>query len=94
MPILGLLVILYIGALSLIRPSILNLLSSFCSCYKVILALNSSMVSFLLRLISRSLKFSCFLILLIVLIYILKSWFYRILNPKLASILSFTPTLV
>jgi len=94
MPALGLLVILYIGALSLIRPNMLNLLSSFCSYYKVILALNSSIVSFLSRLISGSLKSSYFLILLIVLIYTLKSWFYRILNPKLASILSLALTLV
>jgi len=73
MPILNLLVIFCIGALSLIRPNILDLLSSFYSYYKVILTLNSSIVSFLLHLISRSLKSSYFLILLIVLIYILKS---------------------
>jgi len=72
-PTLGLLVILYIGTLSLIRPSILDLLSSFYSCYKVILTLNSSIVSFLSRLASRSLKSSYFLILLVVLIYALKS---------------------
>jgi len=71
MPILGLLVIIYIGALSLIRPNILDLLSSFCSCYEVILTLNSSIVSFFSRLISRSLKSSYFLILLVVLIYLL-----------------------
>jgi len=64
-PILGLLVILYTSALSLIRPNMLDLLSSFYSCYKVILALNSSIVSFLLRLISRSLKLSYFLILVL-----------------------------
>jgi len=72
-PALGLLVVLYIGALSLVRPNILDLLSSFCSYHKVILTLNSFIVSFRSRLISRSLKSSCFLILLIVLIYILKS---------------------
>jgi len=93
-PILGLLVILRIGALFLIRPNILNLLFSFCSYHKVILTLNSSMVSFCSRLISRSLKSSYFLISLIVLIYALKSWSYRILNLKLASILSRAPTLV
>jgi len=131
-PTLGLLVIFRTSALSLIRPNMLDLLSSFCSCYKVILTLNSSIVSFLSRLISRSLKSSYFLILvltfqslgwtlystgkssksiylspslvtvyttdslisLIVLIYVSKSWFYRILNPKLASFLSFTPALV
>jgi len=65
-PILGLLVILYTSALSLIRPNVLNLLSSFYSYYKVILALNSSIVSFLSRLISRSLKSSYFLILILV----------------------------
>jgi len=73
MPALGLLVILYIGALSLIYPNMLNLLSSFCSYYIVILTLNSAIVSFLSRLVSKSLKSSYFLILLIVLIYILKS---------------------
>jgi len=73
MPILGLLIVLYIGTLSLTRPPILNLLSSFYSCYKVILTLNSSIVSFLSRLISGSLKLSYFLISLIVLIYMLKS---------------------
>jgi len=72
MPILGLLVIFYTGTLSLIRPSILDLLSSFYSYYKVILTLNSSIVSFLLRLASEFLKSSYFLISLIVLIYILK----------------------
>jgi len=51
MPTLGLLVILYIGALSLIRPSVLDLLSSFYSYYIIILYLNSSIVSFGLRLI-------------------------------------------
>jgi len=64
-PTLGLLVTFYIGALSLIRPNMLDLLSSFYSCYKVILALNSSIVSFLSRLISRSLKSSYFLILVL-----------------------------
>jgi len=63
MPTLGLLVILYTSALFLIRPNILNLLSSFCSCYAAILALNSAMVSFLLRFISGFLKSSYFLIL-------------------------------
>ena len=72
-PTLGLLVILYIGTLSLIRPSILDLLSSFYSCYKVILTLNSSIVSFLSRLTSRSLKLFYFLILSVVLICALKS---------------------
>jgi len=66
MPTLGLLVILYIGTLSLIRPNILDLLSSFCSCYKVIFTLNSSMVSFLSRLISKFLKSLYFLILVLV----------------------------
>jgi len=94
-PTLGLLVILYIGALSLIQPNMLDLLSSFYSCYAVILALNSAIVSFFSRLVSRSLKFLYFLIpLLIVLIYILKSWFYGILNPKLAFNLSLALTLV
>ena len=65
MPALGLLVILYTSALSLIRPNILNLLSSFYSYYAIILYLNSSMVSFSLRLIDRSLKFSYFLILVL-----------------------------
>jgi len=65
MPTLGLLVTFYIGALSLIRLNILDFLSSFCSCYKVILTLNSSIVSFLLRFISRSLKLSYFLILVL-----------------------------
>jgi len=64
-PILGLLVILYTSALSLIQPSILNLLSSFYSYYIIILRLNSSMVSFSLRLIDRSLKSSYFLILVL-----------------------------
>jgi len=62
MPSLGLLVILYTSALSLIRPNILDLLFSFYSYYTIILYLNSSMVSFGLRLINRSLKFSYFLI--------------------------------
>jgi len=64
-PALGLLVILYTSALSFIYPNILDLLSSFYSYYKVILALNSSIVSFFLRLISRSLKLSYFLILVL-----------------------------
>jgi len=64
-PALGLLVTFYTGALSLICPNMLDLLSSFCSCYKVILALNSFIVSFLLRLISRSLKLLYFLILVL-----------------------------
>jgi len=73
-PILGLLVILYTGTLSLIRPSVLDLLSSFYSCYVVILALNSAIVSFFLYLIRGFLKSSYFLIpLLMVLIYALKS---------------------
>ena len=41
-PILGLLVIFYIGALSLVCPNILDFLSSFCSYYAAILALNST----------------------------------------------------
>jgi len=65
MPTLSLLVILCIGTLSLIRPNILDLLSSFCSYYIAILALNSTIVSFLLRLISGSLKSSCFLIIVL-----------------------------
>ena len=63
-PIFSLLVILYIGALSFIRLSILNLLSSFCSCHIIILTLNSSMVSFSSRLASKSLN-SYFLILVL-----------------------------
>jgi len=65
MPALSLLVILYTSALSLIRLNILDLLSSFCSYYKVILTLNSFMVSFISRLISRSLKSPYFLILVL-----------------------------
>jgi len=65
MPALGLLIILYTSALFLIRPNILNLLSSFCSCYTIILYLNSFMVSFGLHLIDRSLKFFYFLILVL-----------------------------
>jgi len=64
-PTLSLLVILYTSTLFLIRPNILDLLSSFCSCYKVIFTLNSSMVSFSLRLINKSLKSSYFLILVL-----------------------------
>ena len=64
-PTLGLLVTFYIGALSLIRPNILDLLSSFYSCYTAILALNSAIVSFFLYLISRSLKSLYFLILVL-----------------------------
>jgi len=64
-PVLGLLVIFRIGALSLIRPNMLDLLSSFYSCYIAILALNSTIVSFLSRLISGFLKSSCFLILVL-----------------------------
>jgi len=66
-PILGLLVILCTSALSFIRPNILDLLSSFYSCYAIILYLNSSIVSFGLRLTKRSLKSSYFLILVLVL---------------------------
>jgi len=65
MPTLGLLVILYTSALSLIHPNMLDLLSSFCSYYTIILYLNSSMVSFSLRLTLRSLKSSYFLILVL-----------------------------
>jgi len=65
MPTLGLLVILYTSTLSLIRPNILDLLSSFCSYYIIILYLNSSIVSFSLYLIDKSLKFSYFLILVL-----------------------------
>jgi len=65
MPVLGLLVTFYIGALFLIRLNILDPLSSFCSYYKVILTLNSSIVSFLSRFASRSLKSSYFLILVL-----------------------------
>jgi len=64
-PALGLLVIFYTNALSFIRPNILDLLSSFYSCYMIILYLNSFMVSFGLRLVPKSLKFSCFLILVL-----------------------------
>jgi len=53
------------GTLSLIRPNILDLLSSFYSYYKVILTLNSSIVSFLLHLASGSLKLLYFLILVL-----------------------------
>jgi len=70
-PTLGLLVILYTSTLSLIRPNILNLLSSFCSCYAIILYLNSSMVFFGLRLIDRSLKSSYFLILVLCFLIVL-----------------------
>jgi len=57
-----------------VTPSMLDLLSSFCSYYTAILTLNSAMVSFFSRLISRSLKSSYFLIpLLMVLIRVLKS---------------------
>jgi len=66
-PALGLLVTFYIGTLSLIRPNILDFLSSFCSYYKVILALNFSIVSFLSRLISGFLKSLYFLILVLTL---------------------------
>jgi len=65
MPTLGLLVTFYTSTLSLIRPNMLDLLSSFYSYYKVILTLNSSIVSFLSRLISRSLKSSYFLIIVL-----------------------------
>jgi len=65
MPILSLLVVLYTSALSLIRPNILDLLSSFYSYYTIILALNSSIVSFSLRLTLKSLKLSYFLILVL-----------------------------
>jgi len=64
-PTLGLLVILYTSALSFVRPNMLNLLSSFYSCYAMILYLNSSIVSFSLRLTLRSLKSSYFLILVL-----------------------------
>jgi len=67
MPILGLLVILYTSTLSLIQPSILNLLSSFYSCYIIILYLNSFIVSFGLRLVDKFLKLSYFLILVLIL---------------------------
>jgi len=50
-PALGLLVTFYTGALSLIRSNILDFLSSFYSCYKVILALNSFIVSVCINLI-------------------------------------------
>jgi len=65
MPALGLLVILYTSTLFFIYPNILDLLSSFYSYYIIILRLNSSMVSFSLRLIDRSLKSSYFLILVL-----------------------------
>jgi len=65
MPTLGLLVILYTSTLSLIRPNMLDLLSSFCSYYTIILYLNSSIVFFSLRLIDRFLKSSYFLILVL-----------------------------
>jgi len=61
-PTLGLLVILYTNTLSLIRPNILDFLSSFCSYYTIILYLNSSIVSLSLYLTLRSLKSSYFLI--------------------------------
>ena len=61
-PTLSLLVTFYIGALSLIRPYMLNLWSSFCSYYIIILYLNLSIFSFSPYLISRSLKCSFFLI--------------------------------
>ena len=66
MPVLGLLVTFRIGALSLIRPNVLDLLSSFCSCYTAILTLNSAMVSLFSYLASGSLKSSYFLILVLI----------------------------
>jgi len=65
MPTLGLLVILYIGTLSLMQPNILDLLFSFYSYYTIILYLNSSIVSFGLYLANKSLKSSYFLILVL-----------------------------
>jgi len=65
MPTLGLLVILYIGALSLIQPNILDFSSSFYSRYAIILYLNSFIVSYSLYLIDGSLKSSYFLILVL-----------------------------
>jgi len=64
-PALGLLVTLYIGTLSLIRPTI-DLLSSFYSCYAMIFTLNLSIVSYFLRLTAKSLKLSYFLILVLI----------------------------
>jgi len=61
-PTLGLFITFYIGTLSLIYPSIANLLSSFCSCYIIIYYLNSFMLSFSFYLLKGSLKSSCFLI--------------------------------
>src|SRR6266481_3094359 len=55
-PTLGLLVILYIGALSLIRPNIFN--SILCFYYIKIYYLNSSILSLGFLLVLRSLKFS------------------------------------
>jgi len=65
MPALGLLVILRTSTLSFIGPNALDFLSSFCSCYAIILYLNSSIVFFGLRLALRSLKSSYFLILVL-----------------------------
>jgi len=67
MPALGLLVIFRTSALSLIRPNTLDLLSSFYSYYIIIFYLNSSIVSFSLRLIDRFLKSPYFLILVLIL---------------------------
>ena len=59
-PILGLLVTLYIGTLSFIRPSVFNSIS--CFYYIEICYLNSSMFSFSFLLVLRSLKSSYFII--------------------------------
>ena len=64
-PVLGLLVILCTSALSLIRPNMLDLLSSFYSYYVIILYLNSFIVFFSLRLALKSLKSLYFLILVL-----------------------------
>ena len=93
MPALGLLVTLYIGTLSLIYSNMLDLLSSFCSYYTAILTLNSAIVSLFLCLISRSLKFSYFLILVLtfrslvqILCFTSKSSRFIYLSPNLVTI--------
>ena len=61
-PTLGLFITFCTSALSLVRPNIANLWSSFCSYYAIIYYLNLSMLSYFLRLAVRFLKSSYFLI--------------------------------
>jgi len=77
-PALSLLVILYMGALSFIRFSILNLYFSLYSYYIRILYLNFFIVSFISRFISRSLKPSYFIILLLVFLIVLNVVYKRV----------------